>query len=224
MKNFQDFYTLFDITPNSDEKQIKLGYLNKISKFNNIKKISNENIKEIKLLKTGLYILTNMELKNIYDKRIMKISDSEKNKEFSDNTRIDNEPAKNQRFLSATLSEKNKEFSDNEPATFESYDSKSGMLLINSGKTRIDNDPLPENHENNDTFDTVFKVDNSWMNQVNVNSETNNGRKNKGENNTISNRIFSLSEFNKKPNFSSDVDSELRRPLQGREDKSKLDQ
>lgn len=186
MKNFQDFYTLFDVTPNSDEKQIKLGYLNKISKFNNIKKISNENIKEIKLLKTGLYILTNMELKNIYDKRIMKISDKQ---------------------------------------TDESYDSKSGMLLNNSGKTIIDNDePLAENHENNDTFDTVFKVDNSWMNQVNVNSETNNGRKNKGENNTISNRIFSLSEFNKKPNFSSDVDSELRRPLQGREDKSKLDQ
>jgi DnaJ-class molecular chaperone len=178
MKKFQDFYTLFDITPNSDEKHIKLGYLNKISKFSNIKKISNENIREIKLLKTGLYILTNMELKNIYDNIIRKNS--------------------NRQPDTATLSEKNKDFSDNEP--------------------------LPENHENNDTFDTVFKVDNSWMNQVNVNSETNNGRKNKGENNTISNRIFSLSEFNKKPNFSSDIDSELRRPLQGREDKSKLDQ
>ncbi len=36
----------------------------------------------------------------------------------------------------------------------------------------------------------------------------------------IGDRVFSLSEFNKRPGFSSDFETELRKPQQGRIDKS----
>jgi len=45
-------------------------------------------------------------------------------------------------------------------------------------------------------------------------------RRNKFENNSIGDRVFSMSHFNKRPGYSSDFEIELRKPLQGREDKT----
>jgi hypothetical protein len=46
------------------------------------------------------------------------------------------------------------------------------------------------------------------------------GRKWTNETNMLGDRVFSLSEFNKRPGFSSDFETELRKPHQGRIDKS----
>lgn len=72
-----------------------------------------------------------------------------------------------------------------------------------------------------DNLDSLFTIDNSWMNKKNETSA--NGRKNKNENNIIGNRIFSLKDLNKRPNFSSDFESKLRKPHQGRIDKNNIE-
>ena len=67
------------------------------------------------------------------------------------------------------------------------------------------------NDMNDDSYDTVFNVDNSWMG---------NHKDNDHETNIISDRIFSLSNFNKKPGYSTNDEIYLRKPLQGRIDKT----
>ena len=54
-----NFYDLFEIRSNSSTKEIIMAYENKITKFNNIDKLSNKQIQEIKQLKIGIYILIN---------------------------------------------------------------------------------------------------------------------------------------------------------------------
>jgi DnaJ-class molecular chaperone len=71
----------------------------------------------------------------------------------------------------------------------------------------------PYNIDNEDDFDSVFKVDNEWMkNKHNIT--------NKIEGNVISDRIFSLSHMNSRPGYSNDIDLEIRKPLQGRPEKN----
>lgn len=97
------------------------------------------------------------------------------------------------------------------------------LRLKYNSNLKLNNEPLPMNHESSDTFDSVFKIDNSWMN--NHNSINNNHeKKNKvnNENNIFSERIFSLSNLNKKPGYSTNDEINLRNPLQGRIDKSDI--
>jgi hypothetical protein len=75
---------------------------------------------------------------------------------------------------------------------------------------------INDNHDNNN-LDSFFSVDNSWMEQVNKSDVNINKRKNNLEGNEIGNRIFSLTGFNKK--IESNFENELRKPLQGRENK-----
>lgn len=82
----------------------------------------------------------------------------------------------------------------------------------------IDTEPLAMNQQSNDNLDTLFNVDNSWMNNIKSNDDF--SRKNKEELNQISNRIFSMSEYNM-PQFSSDFEQTLRKQKQGRIDKNK---
>jgi DnaJ-class molecular chaperone len=71
----------------------------------------------------------------------------------------------------------------------------------------------PYNIENEDDFDSVFKVDNSWMkDKHNITTKI--------EGNVISDRIFSLSHMNSRPGYSNDIDLEIRKPLQGRPEKN----
>ena len=59
-----NYYNLFDIINSSSTNEIVSAYEIKIIQFNNIKKLSQNQINNIKILKTGLYILTNPEYMN----------------------------------------------------------------------------------------------------------------------------------------------------------------
>lgn len=95
--------------------------------------------------------------------------------------------------------------------------------FINSeknSKTKFyQNEPSAMNQNDDETLDSLFNVDNTWMNHEQKTND-NSLRRNKFENNSIGDRVFSMSHLNKRPGYSSDFEIELRKPLQGREDKS----
>lgn len=74
---------------------------------------------------------------------------------------------------------------------------KKGLYILTSSelKQKYDN-KLFDNNNNN--LDNLFNIDNSWMDKCQI-TETNKKELN------FSNRIFSLSEINKKPNYPSDL-------------------
>jgi DnaJ-class molecular chaperone len=158
-----NFYDYFEVMENASTKEIILAYENKITKYNNLVSLTETQINEIKLLKKGLYILTNKKLREKYDLKLI-----------TTNIQV------------ADIQE--------DVTTFI---------------------PVADNHEEVASFDTVFNVDNSWMKSIESNES--NSRKN-SEPNTLGNRIFSLSDLNKKA-FSTDTDIFLRKQQCGREDK-----
>ena len=162
-KNQFNYYELFEIPYSASTKQIIIAYENKITKFNNLSMHTQEQINEIKLLKVGLYILVNYELRNIYNKII-------------------------------GIKKQHKQMIENK-------------------------EPVAGNQDVPDSLDSLFSVDNAWMKSNEV-KQDNSGRKCKNGSNTLGDRIFSLSELNKRPGFSSDFEIELRKPQQGRIDKS----
>ena len=90
-------------------------------------------------------------------------------------------------------------------------------ILTNSElKNKYDNklsNIKPYNIDNEDDFDSVFKIDNSWMkDKQNITTKI--------EGNVISDRIFSLSHMNSRPGYSNEIDLEIRKPLQGRPEKN----
>jgi len=104
---------------------------------------------------------------------------------------------------------------------------KKGLFILTNKKLRskynksinINNEPLPMNDTAEDSFDSVFNIDNSWMNKHKINKEKDHDKKN-NETNIIGDRIFSLSNLNKKPGYSTNDEIYLRKPLQGRVDKT----
>lgn len=82
------------------------------------------------------------------------------------------------------------------------------------------NEPMALNYVNDNSLDSLFNVDNSWMKNININSESVQSNKKNNFDTNIGNRVFSLSNLNKRPGFSTDFETELRKPLQGREDKT----
>lgn len=171
MSNMSNFYELFEVLSNASTKEIIMAYENKITKYNNIKKLSKEQIYEIKMLKIGLHILINPKLRDKY------------------NLSIKNPINKQNQNESKKLSKPN-------------------------------NEPMAINSTNDDSLDSLFNIDNSWMKDVNINPDTAQSNKKNNFDTNIGDRVFSLSNFNKRPGFSSDFEAELRKPLQGREDKS----
>ncbi len=159
-KSQTNYYDLFEIHSHASSKQILLAYENKITKFNNLHSLTREQINEIKLLKVGLFVLLNSELRNTYDK----------------------------------------------------------IIGIKKGQKET-SEPVAGNSNIPDSLDSLFNVDNSWMKTTEKKSDSS-GRKGRNESNMLGDRIFSLSEFNKRPGFSSDFETELRKPQQGRIDKS----
>ena len=160
MNTKNNFYKLLEITNSASTKEILKAYENKIIKFNNISKLSNNQISDIKMLKVALYVLITPKLKIKYDNFI----------QFKNSTEPESEPS-----------------------------------AINTNE--------------DETLDTLFNVDNGWMNNEQKTTD-NSLRRNKFENNSIGDRVFSMSHLNKRPGYSSDFEIELRKPLQGREDKS----
>jgi len=149
---YVNYYELFGIKPTSKPNEVILAYKNKINKFKNIHNFNHQQISEIKILKKGLYILINKELRIKYNNKI-----------------------------------------------------------------GINNEPVPMNDMVDDSLDAVFNIDNSWMNKHTHNDKD---KKNDNETNIISDRIFSLSNLNKKPGYSTNDEIYLRKPLQGRIDKT----
>jgi len=74
--------------------------------------------------------------------------------------------------------------------------------------------PEASNNDSTDNLDSVFNIDNTWMDTHKL---TANVKKN--ELNNIGDRIFSLSSLNKKPGYSTNDEINLRKPLQGRVEK-----
>jgi len=77
------------------------------------------------------------------------------------------------------------------------------------------------------SLDALFNIDNTWKDKITINTSNDNDKESgykKTQNKTdiITNRIFSMAEFNKKPDFPSDFETELRKPLQGRVEKKQL--
>ena len=163
IKTQSNYYEIFEIPYSASPKQIILAYENKITKFNNVVVLNQEQINEIKLLKVGLFVLVNLELRNLYNKVIG----------------IKREP----------------------------------------NKAIEQTEPVAGNQDTSNSLDSLFNVDNTWMKSNNTKPD-NSGRKEKNGSNALGDRIFSLSEFNKRPGFSSDFEIELRKPQQGRTDKS----
>jgi DnaJ-class molecular chaperone len=173
MNNMNNFYKLFEVFPSASTKEIIMAYENKITKYNNIKKLSKEQIYDIKMLKIGLHILINPQLRKKYNQSINTNDNMNKHKNNQDKE-------------------------------------------IN----KSNNEPMALNSNNEHTLDSLFNVDNSWMKDVNISTETTQSNKKTNFETNIGDRVFSLSNYNKRPGFSSDFEAELRKPLQGREDKS----
>jgi len=91
------------------------------------------------------------------------------------------------------------------------YDISMGFIKKNN------NEPVAGNIDSELNLDSLFKIDNSWM--TSNNNTISNSKKQKNEIN-FNNRLIDISDFNKRPGFSSEFESNLRKPLQGREDKS----
>jgi DnaJ-class molecular chaperone len=66
----EDFYKLFNLSTSSSLTEIMSAYQTQISKYNNLTYISDTQAKQIKEFKRGLYILTNPNLKKIYDEKL----------------------------------------------------------------------------------------------------------------------------------------------------------
>jgi DnaJ-class molecular chaperone len=97
------------------------------------------------------------------------------------------------------------------------------VSTINPEDTDINNlhASLNDQIKEENSLDSLFNIDNTWKDNNDTNVNLGN-KKIQIKTNIITNRIFSMAEFNKKPNFPSDFESELRRPLQGRVEKKQI--
>jgi len=97
------------------------------------------------------------------------------------------------------------------------------VSTINPEDTDINNlhASLNDQIKEENSLDSLFNIDNTWKDNNDTNVDLGN-KKTQIKTNIITNRIFSMAEFNKKPNFPSDFESELRRPLQGRVEKKQI--
>lgn len=100
---------------------------------------------------------------------------------------------------------------------------KKGLYILTNSKLKNNYDNLlfnnvmaqNENDDESNNLDDLFKIDKSWMSQVNINNESNNIKKQNIETN-LNNRIFDVSFINNRPGYSTDSEIKLRNPEQGR--------
>ena len=103
----ENFYKLFNISTNSSLTEIMAAYQQNISKYNNLPFISDEQSKKIKELKRGLYILTNPNLKELYDKKLNNSSNTKQINEIKCANSNDEETDFESLFSSKTLTNTN---------------------------------------------------------------------------------------------------------------------
>jgi DnaJ-class molecular chaperone len=68
-----DFYSILSVNTDSNIATILKSYSKTIKPYFNLSVLKNEDIEKIKLLKVGLYVLSNYKLKNIYDNSIKNV-------------------------------------------------------------------------------------------------------------------------------------------------------
>lgn len=155
---------MLNISPLDEIYTINLAYRQKISRYN-YKNLSENDIKEIKLLKKAKYILTNPNLKYKYDYLLYKAThydESNKTNHFDGSNKTNH------------------------------FD---GSKVNNLESSNVSAPLPENDNDNNNDFDNVFNVDNKWMkdnehiNNVNVKQD------NKLDNSLINGRIFDLSEI-----------------------------
>ena len=77
----ENYYKILDVDRDSDIEKIKEAYKIKINKYNQKNDLSENDLKNIKNLKTAKFILTNLDLRNKYDEKLSKKNfEDEKNK------------------------------------------------------------------------------------------------------------------------------------------------
>jgi hypothetical protein len=90
--------------------------------------------------------------------------------------------------------------------------------LLGKGKAFPNNEPKALNEGEHNNLDSLFNIDNSWMTKTDS-SNNSNKKKNLVEGNEIGNRIFSMKNITKQTDSFSEFANNLRKPLQGREEK-----
>lgn len=197
-----NFYEYLNIDVNASNKEILSQYKNKILEYNNFDKLSKRQKYEIKMLKIGLYILTNKKLREKYNKLI-----NIKNNEFINPsyTHIQNKDKDKLKISKLTPKNniKSKKFSE---IPFD-YDSEINLNKENFKEEKLKsetkqllNEKLFEynfsesniinRYDNEINMNELFNIDNSWMKNVELNTNVN--KKNMIEPQILSNRVFSM--------------------------------
>ena len=197
-----NFYEFFNISNNSSLKEIVNAYKIKIILYNNIEKLSDRQKYEIKMLKIGLYILTNKNLKKKYNK-IIEMKDKKTINLNTDSKIITEIQNSGSDDLVNEIKPKNL-------LPTEVDDIKNNQTLNDNQQNFKPND---NNTLNDFNLDNLFKIDNAWMDNIEKNNED--SKKSKIECNSLSDRIFSLSQINKI--YPADFENTLRKKTQCRE-------
>jgi len=94
----------------------------------------------------------------------------------------------------------------------------SSATLLGKSLAFPNNEPVALNEGEHNNLDSLFNLDNSWMTKTDTSNSVNK-KKNLVEGNEIGNRIFSMKDMNKQSDTFSEFANNLRKPLQGREEK-----
>ena len=204
-----NYYEILNVNITSDNNNIKTNYKNIINKYYNKYNLSFDEIKYIKIIKTGLYILTNNYLKNKYN---ILLFNSIKENNNNENITINN---------NVSIASNDHNIDDNK----NNYNIEEVKNNINHNNNITNNENnenninknnniegvLNNNYDNNNLND-MFNIDNSWMKDIKTNDDDK-----KLDNNLINDRIFTLHNSNKIAN--SEINNNIRTPLSCRENK-----
>ena len=105
------------------------------------------------------------------------------------------------------------------PNLRELYDNKIKYMESKETEITINKiEPVALNEGEHNNLDSLFNIDNSWMTKTDTSNNVNK-KKNLVEGNEIGNRIFSIKNITKQNDTFSEFANNLRKPLQGREEK-----
>jgi DnaJ-class molecular chaperone len=126
-----NYYDLLEINTDASNEQIISSYKIKITRYNNMSKLSEDNINEIKELKKAIYVLTNNNLKILYNNKL--------HKKKLDNNILDNNKLNNLRSFNYD----NTQNTESVVASANSYDNEENLdsmfvSIMNDNTEKID--------------------------------------------------------------------------------------
>ena len=86
----ENYYDILELTNDCTYDEILISYKKKIKKFNNLPYLTNDSIQKIKSLKRALFVLTDSNLINLFNKILSKnnLNDEIKNREKTFNNHL----------------------------------------------------------------------------------------------------------------------------------------